>query len=358
MVMNRSRMVYEDLARKGNIDGDSITKLRSSDIGARYEIGFKAPAGIVNKKPIHESIAIAAFIASSLHFPSGVTYANLDQKQWEYIRGLIWNDDPSCLLLNDSHGNNHDFGFGVQWYEAFINGPDNCMTKRSHFGNLQFLHGMATIVGEPATTTKTNLMAWLETMYKLACGDQGVSSSDQLATRFPDHFNASTNPAGSSTLKDLILATTPSYGWIKLERRALGICLHIVQDSYAIGHTRRRIRNPQDLAPRDGQGYIRFKPNTFGDFGAIIAFHAYLGQNEARHEHYDTLLEGESLPTPKNVESFNNILGARNAIDASTKLINLFAAKTKWDDGVRQFLSDDVFVLDPNVQPANTDVDQ
>jgi hypothetical protein len=48
--------------------------------------------------------------------------------------------------------------------------------------------------------------------------------------------------------------TTPSYKWVNLERRALGICLHISQDSYAISHTDRRLLSPQDLAPRDRQG--------------------------------------------------------------------------------------------------------
>ena len=226
-------------------------------------MGFEAPAGIVNKKPIHESIAIAAFINSNLHFNFGVTYYNLNQKQWEYFRGLVWNDDPSCLLFDDSHGNNHDFGIGLEWYNAFLNGPPNCMTKRSHFGNLQFLHGMATKVGEAAQETKNKLMTWLEIMYKLACGDQGVLSTDQLTSRLGNDFNASTDPAGSATLKDLILATTPSYGWINLQRRALGICLHIIQDSYAIGHTQRRLLNPQDLAPRDPQGtsHIPRPPN-------------------------------------------------------------------------------------------------
>lgn len=231
-----------------------ITLVAHSDLSAKYEIGFEAPGDIVNKEPVHESIAIAAFINSNIHFQSGVKYDNLNQKQWEYIRGLIWNDDPSCLLLNDSHGNNHDFGVGIDWYRAFRYGPDNCMTKRSHFGNLQFLHAMAPKVGEPALTTKHNLMGWLEVMYKFACGGQGVASTDQLAEKFPNDFNASTVPNGSATLKELILATTPSYGWANLERRALGICLHIIQDSYAIGHTQRCLCNPEDLAPRDQQG--------------------------------------------------------------------------------------------------------
>ncbi len=221
---------------------------------AKYDMGFRGKNIIGLKDPVHESIAIAAFINSNIHFPSNSRYDNLNQKQWEYFRGLIWNDDPSCLLLNDSYGDNHDFGWGKDWWDAFTDGPENCMTKRSHFGNLQFLHAMATKLGEPAQTTKDKLMPWLEVMYKLACGDQGVSPNDKLAARFPNDFNDTTVPNGWATLKDLILATTPGYGWVKFERRALGICLHIIQDSYAIGHVQRRVLNPQDLAGRDGEG--------------------------------------------------------------------------------------------------------
>lgn len=222
---------------------------------AKYEIGFRFPFGvIVDKKPIHECIAIAAFIKSDLKFPSNTIYYTLKMKQWEFFRGLIWNDDPSCLLLEDEEGDNHDFALGDKWADAYFNGPDSCMTKRSHFGNLQFLHAMATEEGEPAQKTKQNLMLWLEVMYKLACGNQGVSADDQLNSRFPQDFNRQTDPSGSNTLRELIMATTPSYRYLLLDRRALGICLHIIQDSYAIGHVQRRLRNCQDLAPRDSKG--------------------------------------------------------------------------------------------------------
>lgn len=209
-----------------------------SDLRAKYEIGFKLPFGvIVDKKPIHESIAIAAFIKSDLKFPSNTIYYTLKMKQWESFRGLIWNDDPSCLLLNDEEGDNHDFGIGKKWKDAFFHGADSCMTKRSHFGNLQFLHAMATKEGEPARETKQNLMLWLEVMYKLACGNQEVSENDQLNVRFPKDFSTQTIPSGSQRLRDLIIATTPRYKYLLLDRRALGICLHIIQDSYAVGHT-------------------------------------------------------------------------------------------------------------------------
>ena len=102
-------------------------------------------------------------------------------------------------------------------------------------------------------------------------------------------------------------------------------------------------------------GFIHFKPGTYGKFGPIIAFHSYHGQDEPRHAHYDAV-DGH-LPFPKKLDTFNGILGARDAIDATIKLVNFFVAKKNWDDGVKQFLADEVFALDANVQPGNTQVD-
>lgn len=323
-------------------------------------MGFKVGGSIdISKNPIHETMAIASFIKSKLFgsFPPGTTYNNLNLKQWEYFRGIVWNDDPSCLLFDDSTTTNHDFGVGVEWYDAFKSGPANCMTQRSHFGDLQFLHSMATQTGESPAATKKKLLAWLEVMYKLACGGQGVSVNDQLRSVLPAHFGDSTTPRGSSTLKDLFLATTPKYQWSNVQLRALGHCLHVIQDSYAMGHTQRQLLNRAD-ASRDGDGYVRFdRPGTWGKLGPVVAFHSYVGQNADRHGHYDSL-NGGALPNPKDLNSFNGLLGARDAIDVCLTFINFYAAKTPWEAGVQQFLDGQVFALDPNAQPANSDVDQ
>ena len=75
------------------------------DVHANFEIGFDYP-GPGQKHPIHENIAIAAFLNSSLTFPKATTYNNLNHKQWEYFRGMIWNDDPECLLFEKSTDDN------------------------------------------------------------------------------------------------------------------------------------------------------------------------------------------------------------------------------------------------------------
>lgn len=242
------------------VDSADCTALQNHPFQANFSIGFKSGGFIpINKDPVHENIAIAAFILAK-QLPQGTTYNNLDPKQWEYIRGLVWNDDPSCLLFDDKTDDNHDFGAGLEWYGQFKNGSADCMTKRSHFGDLQCLHGMASNIGESPKTTQRNILAWLEVMYKLACGNQGVTAQAKIQSVLPAHFNGSTIPAGDATMKQLLLATTSSFRFPNIQRRALGVCLHIIQDSYAIGHAQRCLLNPEDLAGRDEEG--GFSPTT------------------------------------------------------------------------------------------------
>lgn len=207
-------------------------------------------------EPVHENITLAALLAANAipaEIDSNVTYDSVigglsinvgKPDVWEFLRGVIWNDDPACALFNDQADNNGSFGFGADWglqYGEAL-GPGNII-HRSHYGDLQFLHAMGAHVGEDPAVTKGKLMRWLETMYRLSVGDE-LSASDAINKRLGEFFNDNTTPRGSETLRSLIMGTTPSYRNVKIDRRALGICMHIVQDSYALGHTRRKLLNP------------------------------------------------------------------------------------------------------------------
>ncbi|KAM0320252.1 hypothetical protein ACHAPQ_009982 [Fusarium lateritium] len=335
------------------------TTTKDDQVRANYDIGVGVsfPTKMDIKFPVHESIVVTAFINSDMTFPRGTVYNNINDKQWEFFRGVVWNDDPSCLLFEDVAEDNRMFGLGIEWLNAFKFGDEKCMTKRSHMGNLQFFHGMGSKMGEKPQKTRQNILTWMEVMYKLACGDQGVSENDALSDVLPGYFGKETVPSKSDTLRDLLLATTPKYSKADIQKRAFGICAHMISDSFALGHTQRRLRNPDDLIERDTAGYIRFRPDTYGDWGSIICFHTYNDQDGDRHGHYDDK-DGEQDPDPKDVTTFNEMVGARNAIDGCTKLINLFIKKTKWDDGVKQFLEDDIFLLDSCAKPSDHFTDE
>ena len=102
-------------------------------------------------------------------------------------------------------------------------------------------------------------------------------------------------------------------------------------------------------------GFIRFKSGTYGRWGPIVSFHCYSGQDSDRHSHYDSL-EGEA-PVPKRLDTFNKIVGARDAIEKSIVLIKFSTGGAKWEDGVKDFLEQEVFALARNPKPANSEVD-
>lgn len=327
-----------------------------NDVRANYEIGFDYP-GPGEMRPIHENIAIAAFIRSKLTFPRALTYNNINNKQWEYFRGMIWNDDPECLLFNRSETDNRWFGQGIDWYKEFKTGDDNGMIRRSHFGNLQFLHSMGCREGEPAQETVDRILNWMGVMYRLACGNQGVEELDACGKHFPEHFSNKTDPSKGTTMRDLITASTPEYRWTEISKRALGICMHAIQDSFAIGHVQRRLLNPWDVAGRTSwKNYITFKPGTTGRWGPIVSFHTYGSQDDGRHSFYDGIEDG-GLPDPRNLDSFNHLNGARDAIEACLLLVNSFADKRPWHE-LRNDLSKGVFKLDKDARDCNSGVDE
>jgi hypothetical protein len=139
-------------------------------------------------QPVHESMTIAALIASKFPISEGTTYKNAPKEIKEFLRGCVWNDDPGCLLFEQDAHDNYKLSDGIQWgaeYKSAEGGlvggfigfitrtPQQTITGRSHFGDLQFLHAMAAQEKEEPQETKSKIMMWLEIMYKLSVGDQG-----------------------------------------------------------------------------------------------------------------------------------------------------------------------------------------
>ena len=92
-----------------------------------------------------------------------------------------------------------------------------------------------------------------------------------------------------------------------------------------MGHVQRRLMNHWDFERRDKNGYLIFRPGTWAQWGPIVSFHTYGTQDEDRHSFYDGL-EGARVPNPRDLNSFNRLLGARDAINACILLVNAFLA--------------------------------
>jgi len=91
-----------------------------------------------------------------------------------------------------------------------------------------------------------------------------------------------------------------------------------------------------------------------GRFDEVLNFHSYDGQDSHRHDLYD---QPNGSMTAGDLESFNKVVGARDAIDKCAQLARFWAEKTKWEDGVGDFLRMKVFSIHEKATGSNIDVD-
>ncbi|MYM30958.1 hypothetical protein GTP58_21710 [Duganella sp. CY15W] len=319
-------------------------------------------------QPIHENISLAALInCTSKIVPAG-TKVGSPQDVNEFLRGVFWNDDPEVLLFDDNKWDNWDFSSGITWKKHFdaaakaASNDLNNLTGRSHYWDLQFVHAMASAVGEDPKDTRAKILLWAETMYKFAVGE-GISASDTLksipvtsafgATTYSMNtfFTAASTPSETQTIGYLINRGT-SYVTVNNGRRAIGSLLHLIQDSYAKGHVKRTLLNPGDLlAGKTDQ----FKPGTYGKYGDVENFHCYKGQNHADHDKYDNF-DASKLDTGK-LETFNPLTGSRDAIDQCMKLLDFWKTGTPYASGPKDLFENKIFRLSGGATPADALVD-
>lgn len=243
----------------------------STDTGsiAKYKISggiFKAG------QPVHENITLAALIAAKVIDPTtynvviGGRSGRPGQPEIaEYLRGVIWNDDPQCSLFLDSATSNFAPAVGAAWLAKFVVGehmhweraPGHFL-KRSHFGDLQFLHAMSTAPGEEPEITRANIMLWLEIMYKLSIGGTEFSFDQQVGTTaLVKFFHEKSDPLGTITFGQMLQGEKMAYKNWKPKHRALGSCFHLIQDSFAVAHCKRTLLNPKYLEKSSKQYPIK-----------------------------------------------------------------------------------------------------
>lgn len=317
--------------------------------------------------PVHEALTICALINSDFNLCPTTTYTsairNRQKQVLEILRGIIWNDDPANKLFHNDPNDNFSMGIGKDFAVQFADGVvfDVDCTKhgwfghkniiaRSHFGDMQFLHSMADEVGEKAEETKRKILTWLEVMYKVAIGEistQTKMTDVQISGEFGEEwpfrrlFDAGTTPAVHETVHDLITSGEPNITVLH-QHRALGSCVHLIQDSFARGHCQR-----EDITEKEG---------TVKRYGKIISFHTYKGQDAEEHSKYDFPERLDLADTDlSSVSLFDDMDGCRDAVENSIRMINFWFRETPWDE-VRDWLQEDVFVFHPTATVSNSEV--
>lgn len=92
-------------------------------------------------------------------------------------------------------------------------------------------------------------------------------------------------------------------------------------------------------------------------WGEILNFHTYSGQNDGAHAHFDHADDKLSNAGHlDDLDQWNGLVGCRSAVDKCIGLISMKQAGQKWEDGVKQYLDQEVFAVSSDATPANNSV--
>lgn len=304
--------------------------------------------GVLLKSPVHEEITQLGYSCAaepgSLNEDTACAGANVGFANHFVIYGVRWNDLPP-FRLNSEEGSNCSYlgqavcrtdqtvRFSTQplcWFCLFkdaeqkaksakisgcARGKDvirgNLMT-RSHFGDLQFLHGMASEEGEDASVTQTKILGWLEFAWKVASREikSDAFLRDIDIPTIKEHFGCS-----EWRVSDIYILGRQDgkTGLInQVHQIAFGSALHTVQDSFAGAHTSREASAKAGLC----EGTTIERPPR------VVEFHTYGAQDGHLHDAQDARA---ALVAKRPAD------GWPDAVIATRQLVELYSSNAKWD---------------------------
>ena len=276
------------------------------------------------KSPNHETITHKAFGCTATNALECAGERPETRAPDAAIWGVRWNDDPPFRMHPARAACRYDQTIRLNtqpkcWYELFKDaeqraaagdrfGPGDALLYRSHFGDLQFLHSMASEDGEPAELTRANVLRWAEFTWRTATGqlpqnkflrELGVAG---LETYFPgDQTSAVLFALGNPPVQrrsDLVALA------------ALGSLLHVVQDSMAKAHVERAEPTGADCVGLPGV------PQP----GKIVRFQNYAGQDSSKHDEEDSI----------NALNRNLLEMQPSVVDVSKSIVDLWKTKAEW----------------------------
>lgn len=264
------------------------------------------------------------------------------------IAGVRWNDDPPFRLHQDQARNlpcktDETVRFITQpkcWAGLFWDAEKKAkngvsmdansgysLLHRSHFGDLQFLHAMASKDGESPEVTRQKILMWIEFTWRIALHEYKLDTrlQDVNIAGFSEHFGKT-----EWNVQDLF-----TLGNVALRRNiddvAFGSLLHVIEDSFAAGHVDRS-------EPIHGK---KCGDSTYLKPGAIGEFHAYGGQDTSLHGHADSSAAFD----------YARASSQGGVVEVGRNIVAMLDKKLSWDDAKPYF--ECVFQLQEKARPSS-----
>jgi hypothetical protein len=250
------------------------------------------------------------------------------------IAGVRWNDNPpfeleSSKSLPECVGKTMRLpNFSECWFKLFKDAERRAragevfdansgvaLLYRVHFGDMQFLHSMASRDKERARDTLERMMMWAEFAYRTALGE--VDRGIELRKAGIPGMEAIFRNRGW-TAQQLFTRGDPTFrGEKDFRDLAFGSLLHMVQDSFVLSHTDRDEASGAKCPKVEGA----LQP------GRIRSFHSYARQDKKKHareDGHDALDRALLVQQP-------------NVVDVGRLLKSYYDARRPWTD-LRDYL--------------------
>ncbi|MBL4653737.1 MAG: hypothetical protein JKY53_12880 [Flavobacteriales bacterium] len=300
-------------------------------------------------QPIHEELTKKTII--NVLSKDGIC-KNVEKKEISslaaaIIEGSEWNDDPSKYLpkkpirwaVEMQDANNRAKGKGW-WLNKKVIDSKYKPLYRSHYGDLQFLHAMASSTNIPAINTRHLIMMWIEFAYKVSNGEikkkiklrNAVSylSTEKSRDLFSKLFLNTTHSKGGWQVQYMFSAAW-NRSASEIRSLALGSILHIIQDSFSDSHVDRipsYAEVPKNGVSLNGRNQIR-------------EFLAYNKQSSKKHAKSDV--------KPKDINDDN-----LDIIDYSSQVVLCaFSQQANSWETLRPYLMSKVFLLADHTNPSS-----
>lgn len=274
--------------------------------------------------------------------------ADLGMASAYVIAGVRWNDDPPFRLHPDQARNlpcktDETVRFITQpkcWAGLFWDAEKKAksgvtmdalsgysLLHRSHFGDLQFLHAMASKDGESPAVTQKKILMWAEFTWRVASREYSLDTRlrDVKIDGFSENFGKT-----EWTVQDLF-----TLGNVALRRNidevAFGSLLHVVEDSFAAGHVNRA---EPIYGKHCAAGEPLFKP------GSIAQFHSYGNQDTKLHAHADS----------SDAFDYERAAGQGGVVQVGRSLVEMLDRRVPWESA--KAYMECIFEVNDNTKPA------
>jgi len=302
MTLSAPASAFQILPKVSDVDR-KLANYGNNSFMDRVELYLIGNALPLLKSPVHEAITLAALDCASRPGDEEqcLTLAAIT-KYRVLLYGVRWPDDPPFALNRDDPPriSNCDVKVTLRstaqpkcWTQLFLSGsrlaaaaykkrsgasafgPGDYLLYRSHYGDLQFMHSMGSYDGELASETIKGMKMWARFLWKVRSQQfpPGTYIRDMGMDDVKAYFPGDITPTN-------LFATGIVEVRKELDQVALGVLLHMVQDSFSAAHARR--------APETGAVCHLADKLSVPKPGRLIRFYSYAHQASHLHDGEDT----------------------------------------------------------------------